>query len=87
MESAFLPLVVWTPVVIIIFAVARLHFGNGFSSNLNVGNILNELLNSFSAYFQIPRSDRALDIIERVISAPILGSGFIAIRRKFERRK
>ena len=44
-------------------------------------------IDSLSAFFQFPRANHTLDIIERIISAPILGTAFIALKRKFERNK
>jgi len=46
---------------------------------------LNFLMESVMAFFQM-RSEPGLDILERLISVPILGSLFIALKRKFERR-
>jgi len=43
------------------------------------------LMESVMAFFQM-RSEPGLDILERLISIPILGSLFIAFKRKFERR-
>jgi hypothetical protein len=46
------------------------------------------LIDSFAAYFQFPRSTtNPIDTVERIVSIPILGTAFIAIRRKFERIK
>lgn len=85
-ESALLPLAIWTPVTILFFTILRY--------TLDVCSIdpcgeYDKFVDSLAAYFQIPRSDptHTLDVIERVISAPILGTAFIAVRRKFERRK
>jgi hypothetical protein len=45
-------------------------------------------IDSFAAYFQFPRSTtNPVDTFERIVSIPILGTAFIAIRRKFERIK
>jgi len=46
---------------------------------------LDFLTESVMAFFQM-RSELGLDILERLISVPILGSLFIALKRKFERR-
>ncbi|MFL6421353.1 MAG: hypothetical protein ACJ71P_18375 [Nitrososphaeraceae archaeon] len=55
--------------------------------NVNCG-ILDHIVDSLAAYFQFPRSGAyGLDTLERIISIPILGTAFIAIRRKFERIK
>jgi len=46
---------------------------------------LDFLMESVMAFFQM-RSEPGLDALERLISVPILGSLFIALKRKFERR-
>jgi hypothetical protein len=49
---------------------------------------LDPFIDSFAAYFQFPRSStNPIDTIERILSIPILGTAFVAIRRKFERIK
>jgi hypothetical protein len=51
-------------------------------------SIMDKIVDSFAAYFQFPRSSTNIyDTIERIVSIPILGTAFIAIRRKFERIK
>jgi hypothetical protein len=51
-------------------------------------NIMDQAVDSFASYFQIPGSaTNTLDTIERILSIPMLGTAFIAIRRKFERIK
>ncbi len=77
-ESVFLPLIVWTPLIIVVFAFLRIMQGVG---------ALDALTDSIAAYFQISRSNQALDIYERILAIPVLGSAFIALRRKFERKK
>lgn len=47
----------------------------------------NSFIDSLSAFFQFPRANYTLDVLERIISAPILGTAFIALKRKFERNK
>ena len=47
---------------------------------------LTSLIDSFASYFQFPRTENALDTIERIVSIPFLGTAFIALRRKFERK-
>jgi hypothetical protein len=84
-ESASLPLFIWTPIVIIFFLFMRFLFG--YCSIENECSTTSRLVDSVSAFFQIPRSNGGWDIIERIFSAPILGSAFIAVRRKFERKK
>jgi uncharacterized protein YjbI with pentapeptide repeats len=79
-ENVLLPLVVWTPIIIILFAVWR----------ILVSSCYDRVIDSIAAYFQVPRNTlqpTAQDIIERILAVPILGSAFIALRRRFERRK
>jgi hypothetical protein len=122
-ESYFLPLVIWTPIVIGISVAWRFLTGqcsvrsvtdtNQILSNLtsilsNLTSVLAKVkvavatshatapkcgpldpfIDSFAAYFQFPRSStNPIDTIEPIISIPILGTAFIAVRRKFERIK
>jgi hypothetical protein len=41
----------------------------------------------FFVYVPLDAAQNALDVIERIISIPFLGTVFIAIRREFERIK
>jgi uncharacterized protein YjbI with pentapeptide repeats len=98
-ESYFLPLVIWTPIVIGIFVAWRFITGQcSVQSITDVTTIphmavhrcsvLDPFIDSFAAYFQFPRSSiNPIDTIERILSIPILGTAFVAIRRKFERIK
>ncbi len=91
-ESAFLPLVIWTPSIIAIFILLRYLLETcsvEFESIISSATCseTDPIIDSFAAYFQFPRSQNALDTIERIISIPFLGTAFIAIRRKFERIK
>ena len=96
-ESISLPLLVWTPTIIIIFFILRILFGYVPAADIeiqkcetnyyNFTNICNAGLDSLTSYFQFPRSDNTLDMIERIVSAPILGTVFIALKRRFERNK
>jgi hypothetical protein len=52
------------------------------------------VIDSVAASFQFPRWSATnnigannFDIIERVVSAPVLGTAFVAIRRRLERSK
>jgi uncharacterized protein YjbI with pentapeptide repeats len=87
-ESIRLPLVIWTPIIIGIFVVMREAYGICATPD-SLCNIGDRLIDSISAYFQFPRSNpmNSLDIIERIVSAPVLGTAFIALRRRFERAK
>ena len=53
----------------------------------NISNFCNASIDSISSFFQFPRSQSFLDIIERIFAAPILGTAFIALKRKYERNK
>ena len=44
------------------------------------------MADSLSAYFQFPRKEGAIDMVERAVSLPILGLLVVALRRRFERR-
>jgi uncharacterized protein YjbI with pentapeptide repeats len=82
-ESVFLPLVLWTPTIIIGFAVWRMLVSNCYDPQC----MIDRVIDSIAAYFQVPRNALQQDIIERILAVPILGSAFIALRRRFERRK
>ena len=96
-ENTFLPLVIWTPIVIGIFVAWR--FIAGECSLQSIGNVISPhvtqacspkdfFIDSLAAYFQFPRSTiNPIDTLERIVSIPILGTAFIAVRRKFERVK
>jgi uncharacterized protein YjbI with pentapeptide repeats len=82
-ENVFLPLVLWTPTIIIGFAVWRMLVSNCYDPQC----MIDRVIDSIAAYFQVPRNALQQDIIERILAIPILGSAFIALRRRFERRK
>ncbi len=84
-ESAFLPLVVWTPIVIISFLALRIITNCNDINDITC--ITQQAIDGISAYFQFPKPDDNIGVIERLVSIPILGAAFIALRRKFERRK
>jgi uncharacterized protein YjbI with pentapeptide repeats len=93
-ESISLPLVIWTPILIGIFVAARIALGACSIPNHESCSIFDKAIDSFAAYFQFPRSSAMsnieannLDIIERIVSVPVLGTAFVALRRKFERAK
>jgi len=86
--------VVWSMVTVVVFALLKMVSSNlqaiDFSFNLQMILKLTKLfpdflMESVMAFFQM-RSEPGLDILERLISVPILGSLFIALKRKFERR-
>jgi uncharacterized protein YjbI with pentapeptide repeats len=96
-ESALLPLVFYLPIMIIGFSIARILMGYEPPSNIplatceihtyNISNFCNASIDSISSFFQFPRSQSFLDIIERIFAVPILGTAFIALKRKYERSK
>lgn len=96
-ESAFLPLVVYLPIMIVGFSFARILMGYEPPHDIplarceihtyNISDFCNSSIDSISSFFQFPRSQNFLDIIERIFSVPILGTAFIALKRKFERNK
>jgi len=67
--------------------ICSLAFEHKLPTHVNC-NIMDHIVDSLAAYFQFPRSSAyGLDMLERIISIPILGTAFIAMRRKFERIK
>ncbi|GIU71525.1 MAG: hypothetical protein KatS3mg003_1004 [Candidatus Nitrosocaldaceae archaeon] len=83
-ESASLPLIVWTPIAIGSFLALRIVM----NCNPNDITCINQqAIDGIRAYFQFPKLDDNIGVIERLISVPFLASAFIALKRKFERRK
>jgi uncharacterized protein YjbI with pentapeptide repeats len=93
--------ILWTFVFIGLFSVLRVITGEhqtlpvqtywnqtGVFSRLQTAPISwNEsLLRSVAAFFQLRSPDYWTDATERILSIPILGSLFIALKRKFERK-
>ncbi|MEW6042933.1 MAG: pentapeptide repeat-containing protein [Thermoproteota archaeon] len=85
-ESYTVPLLIWTPVLVFGFAYLRGYF-TICSQPVEECTLFENLADSFAANFALPRSENFLDILQRVVSIPILGTAFIALKRKFERRK
>jgi len=86
-ERYFWPLIIWTPVTILTLIFLR-HYLGICSVPHSPCNIMDQAVDSFASYFQFPRSaTNTLDTVERILSIPMLGTAFIAIRRKFERIK
>lgn len=83
-ESYFLPLVIWMPFLIGVFFVIRNQ--TGYCAVENECHMIGRITDSLSAFFLFPRSEGLIDISERVLSIPILGSIFVGLKRKFERR-
>ena len=88
-ESYFWPLIIWTPVTILTFIFLRHYLGIcSVPHPHSPCNIVDQAVDSFASYFQFPRSaTNTLDIVQRILGIPTLGTAFIAIRRKFERVK
>lgn len=85
-ESAALPLLFWSTILVLGLTEVRNIFE--ICSVKEGCSMLDKLFDSFFAYFLLPRSGTSpLDLSERIISVPILSMGYIALRRRFERRK
>ena len=94
-ESTFVPLLVWTPLIITIFAGLRYNDACFVYQNIpSLEKFIEcdfprELINSLFAYFQFPLEegwDHFLDTIERIVSAPILAVAIksFALTKRFE---
>ena len=81
-ESIVRP-IIWIVASVAVFAALRM-VTSGLQT-IDAKHFLDFLMESVMAFFQM-RSEPGLDILERLISVPILGSLFIALKRKFERR-
>jgi len=81
-ESIMRP-IFWIVVTVFAFAALKIVFFR--IQTTDAKPYLDFLMESVMAFFQM-RSEPGLDILERLISVPILGSLFIALKRKFERR-
>lgn len=79
-ESIILPFY-WSIIAIISFGLARIFLASAYSA-AGVGDAF---MQSLMAFFQM-RSEPGMDVIQRLVSIPILGSLFIAMSRKFKRR-
>jgi uncharacterized protein YjbI with pentapeptide repeats len=91
-ESIRLPLVIWTPAIIVFFIGLR--WAWSICAIPHNCSPLDITIDSISAYFQFPRSvglsnvaASNIDIVERIVSVPVLGTAFIVLRRRFERSK
>ncbi len=83
-ESASLPLLVWTPIVIGSFLALRIAMN---CNGIDEACMYQQFIAVIRAYFQFPKLDDDIGVIERLASVPFLASAFIALKRKFERRK
>lgn len=70
----------WAILTIFLFGLIRMLIQPTSGSQLG-----DYYMQSVMAFFQM-RSEPGVDVFERLVSVPILGSLFIALRRKFERR-
>lgn len=89
-ESTFVPLLVWTPVIIFVFALIR-HYNciSPLPMSLMDCTVTQDFVDSLFAYFQFPVEkgyDDFLDTLERVISLPILALAVksFALTKRFE---
>jgi vacuolar-type H+-ATPase subunit I/STV1 len=92
--------IAWTLIIIPIFALLRtINFSlQGFISYISqllytsipdpptLDTLMDNLKTSTEIFFQLRYDDSPLTLIERLVSIPILGSLYIALRRKLERR-
>jgi hypothetical protein len=83
-ESASIPLLVWTPIAFGSFLALRIAMN---CNGVDEACVYQQAIDGIRAYFQFPRLDDNIGVIERLISVPLLASAFIALKRKFERRK
>ncbi|MBM3897285.1 MAG: pentapeptide repeat-containing protein [Thaumarchaeota archaeon] len=81
-ESYTRPLI-WSTILVTGFFFLRFLMSYCTEPTCNDADLI---IDSLSAFFQLPRGDHYIDIIERILSAPILGTLFIALKRKFERK-
>jgi len=86
-ESIARPLLIWTPIVVISFTALRVLLGEttsfGYGNPLSLGE---SFWRSVAAFFQLRSAEYITDIVERLISIPILACVVIALRRKLERK-
>ena len=89
-ESISKPLLMWTPFVIGVFTVLRIVWreprGLASPEPLCWQSWQEALWRSVAAFFQLRTPEFPTDVAERIVSLPILGTLFIAIKRKLERR-
>ena len=85
-ESAALPLLLWSPFLIVVFGLVRHLYG--ICSGDDPCNIQNQMIDSLAAFLQFPRAaiPSDIDIIERAMSIPFLGIAIrsIAVKRRFD---
>jgi hypothetical protein len=96
-ESVSLPLALWSPLIIGIFVALRLLGCDPDSSLFKLlgdpgcpqqdGKLMKVTIDSISAFFPIPMWKNHFDSLEHLIALPILGTTFIALKRKFERTR
>jgi hypothetical protein len=83
-ESIKLPLLIWMPIIISVIALSHNDWNINFA-------LLDHIKRSFFNFFPIPTSvtNQLGDVFvfEKILSLPILGLTFIALRRRFERTK
>ena len=76
-------LIAWSAVLVILFTVLRLvHSPNALSA----ATVFSRFGDSAAAFFQFPKSNYTLDLVERIISAFVLGLLLVSLKRNFERK-
>jgi hypothetical protein len=88
-ESTFVPLLVWSPLIIAIFVLIRVYFGHYDPKTEGswLDWVYNKSIDSLFAYFQFPRdNDSFWGTVERIVSAPILVIALrsFALTKRFE---
>jgi uncharacterized protein YjbI with pentapeptide repeats len=84
--ESFSRLLVWAIVVILTFSAIRLLSSVSESESMTFSAVLNEIGHSVAAFFQLPVTDSKLDVVERILSAPILGLLLVSLKRNYERK-
>jgi hypothetical protein len=85
-ESCWRP-ILWALVTILLFTLFRIIVGlwQG-SSFLTLQEFLDELRLCVAVFFQLKWDENILTLAQRLTSIPVLGSLYISLRRKLERR-
>jgi uncharacterized protein YjbI with pentapeptide repeats len=88
-ESTFVPLLVWSPLIIAIFAIIRIYTGQyePKTDGIWLDWAYNKFIDSLFAYFQFPRAnDDFWGTVERIVSVPILAIAIksFALTKRFE---
>jgi len=95
-ESVTLPLFIWATLTIVSFTILRSFacdqnsilvpiLGNPECVQGEVNKWMKLILDSIVSLFPVPFSKNHFDTLQHILGLPILGTAFIALRRKFER--